>query len=118
MAIKALEQEPIYYPPCQDCHTKVNEIVRAYNNVKSLDDAVSRQGVKEQMLKYGFHAPDMTVTEFVEDLPPVLPKREQGEYDEDYKTLQIKLENAEDVIENLKEDLRQAREDLRYAEMR
>ena len=76
MAIKALEQEPIYYPPCQDCHTKMNEIVRAYNNVESLGDAVSRQVVKEQMLKYGFHAPDMTVTEFVEDLPPVLPKRE------------------------------------------
>lgn len=46
MAIKALEQEP-----CKD--------------------AINRQAVKEQMLKYGFHAPDMTVTEFVEDLPPV-----------------------------------------------
>lgn len=33
-------------------------------------DAVSRQEVKEQMIKYGFHAPDMTVTEFVEDLLP------------------------------------------------
>ena len=44
------------------------------------DDAVSRQVIKEQMLKYGFHAPDMTVTEFVEDLPPALPKREHGEW--------------------------------------
>ena len=35
------------------------------------DDLVSRQTVKRQMIKYGFHAPDMTVTEFVEDLPPV-----------------------------------------------
>jgi len=34
-------------------------------------DAVSRQEVKERMVKYGFNAPDMTVTEFVEDLPPV-----------------------------------------------
>ena len=49
MAIKALEQEP-------------------------LTDAVSRQVVKEQMIKYGFHAPDMTVTEFVEELPPVTPQ--------------------------------------------
>lgn len=55
MATKALEQEP-----CKD--------------------AVSRQAVKEQMIKYGFHASDMTVTEFVEDLPPVLPKREYGEW--------------------------------------
>lgn len=79
MAIQALKQEPIYYPPCQDCHTKMDEIVRAYDNVKSLDDAVSKQVVKEQMLKYGFHAPDMTVTEFVEDLPPVIPKRERSD---------------------------------------
>lgn len=38
-------------------------------------DCVSRQKVKEGMIKYGFHAPDMTVTEFIEDeLPPVTPK--------------------------------------------
>ena len=48
-AIKALEQEP-----CEDC--------------------ISRQEVKKQMVKYGFHAPDVTVTEFIEDLPPVTPQ--------------------------------------------
>jgi hypothetical protein len=35
-----------------------------------MDDLISRQTVKEQMLKYGFTAPDMTVTEFVEDILP------------------------------------------------
>ena len=30
-------------------------------------DCVSRQAVKEGMIKYGFRAPDMTVTEFIED---------------------------------------------------
>ena len=30
-------------------------------------DLIDRAQVKESMLKYGFHAPDMTVTEFVED---------------------------------------------------
>jgi len=30
-------------------------------------DAVSKTELKEKMLKYGFTAPDMTVTEFVED---------------------------------------------------
>ena len=50
-AIKALQQEP-----CKD--------------------AVSRQAVKEQMIYYGFLAPDMTVTEFVEDcLPSVNPQK-------------------------------------------
>ena len=39
------------------------------------EDTISRQAVKEQMIKYGFHAPDMTVTEFVEDLLPVTPQR-------------------------------------------
>ena len=33
--------------------------------------------------------------------------------DTDYKTLLIKLENAEDVIRGLKEDLRDAKEELR-----
>ena len=36
---------------------------------------------KEKMIKYGFHAPDMTVTEFVEDmLTTVIP--EDGEKSE------------------------------------
>lgn len=41
--------------------------------------------------------------------------RELKEYrdDCDYKTLKIKLENAEDIIRGLQEDLRDAREELR-----
>ena len=36
------------------------------------DELVSRKTVRDGMMKYGFHAPDMTVHEFVEDeLPPV-----------------------------------------------
>ena len=37
----------------------------------------------------------------------------EAESDTDYKTLLIKLENAEDVIRGLREDLRDAREELR-----
>lgn len=44
------------------------------------EDCISRQAVKEQMIKYGFHAPDMTVTEFVEDLPPVNPQPKTGHW--------------------------------------
>ena len=48
------------------------------------EDAVSRQSVKEGMIKYGFHAPDMTVTEFVEDeLPSVTPTRKKGKWIEE-----------------------------------
>jgi len=32
---------------------------------------ISKNILKEKMQYYGFHAPDMTVTEFVEDLPSV-----------------------------------------------
>lgn len=44
------------------------------------DNLISRQDVKEQMIKYGFHAPDMTVTEFVEDLPSVTPQSKIGHW--------------------------------------
>ena len=51
-------------------------------DLTSCDNAVSRQTVKEQMIKYGFHAPDMTITEFVEDLPPVTPQPKTGHWRE------------------------------------
>lgn len=45
-------------------------------------DCISRKAVKEQMIKYGFKAPDMTVTEFVEDcLPSVTPKPKIGHWE-------------------------------------
>lgn len=55
------------------------------------EDAVSRKAVQEGMIKYGFLAPDMTVTEFIEDeLPPVTPKQRTGHWveigDEPYDT--------------------------------
>lgn len=33
MAIKALEQEPVYFPPCVDCNTKMNEIREAHDKL-------------------------------------------------------------------------------------
>lgn len=58
MAIKALKQQPC-------------------------EDAVSKKNLKEQMIKYGFHAPDMTVTEFVEDLSPITPRTNLVETSQD-----------------------------------
>ena len=47
-----------------------DEIIKALE--QPCKDAVSRKAVKEGMIKYGFSAPDMTVTEFVEnELPPI-----------------------------------------------
>lgn len=50
----------------------------AIPSAEPCEDAINRQTVKEQMIKYGFHAPDITVTEFVEDLPPVKPQPKMG----------------------------------------
>lgn len=32
-----VEQEPIYYPPCEDCHKKMNEIRKAYDKIQSAE---------------------------------------------------------------------------------
>ena len=43
-----------------------------------MSDCISREVIKNTMLRYGFKAPDMTVTEFVQDelpaadVPPVV----------------------------------------------
>lgn len=41
---------------------------------------VTKGVIRKQMLKYGFYAPDMTVTEFVEDLPSVIPQPKIGRW--------------------------------------
>ena len=81
---KAFAEQDIFISGMRTGKTLLSEIWKAVKNATPLtecDDCVSRQAVKNGMIKYGFHASDMTVTEFVEDeLPPVLPKREQGEW--------------------------------------
>jgi hypothetical protein len=43
MAIKALEQEPVYFPPCVDCNSKMNEIREAYDNLKKQEPSEWQQ---------------------------------------------------------------------------
>lgn len=38
-----------------------------------MNDLISRKAVRDGMMKYGFHASDMTVHEFVEDELPSVP---------------------------------------------
>lgn len=81
-AIKELEQEMRDATPEEQ--KSVHDYIKSISKPTGADfgkeqepceDAISRQEVKEQMIKYGFHAPDMTVTEFVEDLPSVTAER-------------------------------------------
>ena len=46
-----------------------------------MSDYTDKAILKEQMIKYGFTAPDMTVTEFVEDIvPSAEPERKKPDY--------------------------------------
>lgn len=63
-----------------DHYQTIQQVIDWLEQEPSADNVVSRENVKEQMIKYGFHAPDMTVTEFVEDLPPVTPKQRIGKW--------------------------------------
>lgn len=86
MAIKDVEQQPSEGKVSMEVYKQVTaERDIAIEQLKELgyefgekirtsDNCVSRQAVKEGTIKYGFRAPDMTVTEFIEDeLPPVTP---------------------------------------------
>ena len=43
MASNALKQEPVYFPPCVDCNTKMNEIREAYDNLKKQEPSEWQQ---------------------------------------------------------------------------
>ena len=96
MAIKALEQEPcdkcVY--STKDGYCQYDDITETIPPFEQCDDAISRQAVKEQMIKYGFHAPDMTVTEFVEDLPSVRPQEPKIEQMHNYEEKPYSLLDA------------------------
>ena len=60
---------------------KIRDLPLATPKPTECEDAVGREAVREGMIKYGFHAPDMIVTEFVEDeLPSVTPKPRTGKW--------------------------------------
>lgn len=52
----------------------IRELTENVSTIETNEDCISREWVRENMLKYGFLAPDMTVTEFVADAPSVVPE--------------------------------------------
>ena len=54
-------------------------------------DLTEKQIVKELMIKYGFTAPDMTVTEFVEDILPSVQTEPSPEIQEIFNYLDTTL---------------------------
>ena len=85
----------------------INEVIKVLEQ-EPCEDAVSRRVVKELMVKYGFRAPDMTVTEFVEDeLPSVQPMRKRDDVlDKARAEIMSKdgLEEALEIIDKYREE--------------
>ena len=47
LAIKALEQEPQFYPPCEDCNKKMDEIRRVYDKYKEQEPCGDNRNIEE-----------------------------------------------------------------------
>lgn len=45
----------------------LNLVLKRIKALPTVEPQISKSELREKMLKYGFTAPDMTVTEFVED---------------------------------------------------
>lgn len=86
MAIHALGQEPTYYPPCIDCHKKMDEIRRAHDKLKEqepCEDTISRQAVLEIQAKYAEYIGATKFWQMRDDikaLPSVTPQPKTGHW--------------------------------------
>lgn len=109
-AVNALQKEPVYFPPCVDCNTKMNEIREAYDNLKKkepCEDAVSRQAVLKEIpvLWNGNGDKDYcmeTLRDFVVEMPAVEPTREPSEWQQDHEILKAHADGANEVIDRIK----------------
>lgn len=82
-AIKAMEQGPVYFPPCVDCNTKMNEIREAYDKLKNQEpckDAISRAEAIEICKSRGHD----NSAHYISELPSVTPTRTEYEVIEDF----------------------------------
>jgi hypothetical protein len=90
-AIKALEQDPVFFSPCQDCNTKMDEIRRAYDKLQEQEpcDAVSRKEVMNMLHNHAFdYATSTKISALlktmrveVDRMPPVTPAEKVGHWE-------------------------------------
>lgn len=95
--------------------------ISPYKGEQPSEDCVKREDVKSGMIKYGFLAPDMTVTEFVEDcLPSVTPQLSEEDIHRERE--QAYMLGYEDASKKFRTELQQRREadkvaDAQFKEM-
>ena len=89
-----------YYPPCEDCHTKMDEIRRAYDRMQSNSDSdcISREQAiriaeQGQLLGYEWQFKELC------KLPPVTPKPKTDALDKIRAKIQKYADNKAEPTE-------------------
>ena len=78
--LETLEQEPTYYPPCQVCNKKMDEIRRIYDKIKEqepCDNAISRSDMLDA-IGHGTTYTSEELQRVIQNLPPVNPQPLEG----------------------------------------
>lgn len=70
-------QEPVFFPPCQDCNTKMDEIRRAYDKLQEPSgDAISRKIISAFLSGLiSDETERKKALEYINELPPVNPTK-------------------------------------------
>ena len=74
--IQTLNQEPTYYPPCQDCNKKMDEVRRIYDKIKEQESCNNAINCSDMLDAIG-HGTTYTSEELqriIQNLPPVNSK--------------------------------------------
>ena len=72
-----IEQEPVFFPPCQDCNTKMNEIRRAYDKLQEPSgDAIDRKIISAFLSGLiSDETERKKALQYINELPPVNPTK-------------------------------------------
>lgn len=107
--LPSVKSNPVFYPPCEDCNTKMDEVRRAYDKLRDLqrcEDCVSRQAIIDKATSWDTHFTDSERYVSLSDimaLPPVTPKYTDEEID---KAQAIEQAYADKMVELAVEGLK------------
>lgn len=81
--LPSVKSNPVFYPPCEDCNTKMDEVRRAYDKLRDLqpcEDYISRQAVidyaKDTCLDLDKYEDTEVFCDEIKALPSVTPTSE------------------------------------------
>lgn len=59
LAIKTLEEKPKYFPPCEDCNKKMEEIRQAYDKMKAMERPQGETNAEIFKQTFGIYATEL-----------------------------------------------------------